>query len=42
MQGEHGRSGMKPSETASILAFFGMKREAGDIVDYLAIRFSLN
>jgi hypothetical protein len=32
---------MKPSETLLRIAFFGMKREADDIVEYIAIRFSL-
>ncbi len=32
---------MKLSETALKLAFFGMKHEAGDIIDYLAINFSI-
>jgi hypothetical protein len=33
---------MKLSETTFILAFFGMKRDARDIVDYLAIRSSIS
>jgi hypothetical protein len=32
---------MKLSETAFKLAFFGMKHEADDIIDYLAINFSV-
>jgi len=32
---------MKLSETAFKLAFFGMKHEADDIIDYIAINFSL-
>ena len=32
---------MKLSETAFKLAFFGMKHEANDIIDYLAIHFSV-
>ncbi len=32
---------MKLSETAFKLAFFGMKPEASDIIDYLAINFSV-
>lgn len=32
---------MKLSETALNLAFFGMKHEADDIIDYLAIHFSI-
>jgi hypothetical protein len=32
---------MKVPETAFKLAFFGMKHEAGDIIDYVAICFSL-
>jgi hypothetical protein len=32
---------MKLSETAFKLAFFGIKREANDIVDYVAINFSV-
>ncbi len=31
---------MKLSETAFKLAFFGMKHEADDIIDYIAINFS--
>jgi hypothetical protein len=33
---------MKLSETALKLAFFGMNHEAGDIIDYLAIHFSVS
>jgi hypothetical protein len=33
---------MKLSETASKLAFFGMNHEAGDIIDYLAVCFSVS
>ena len=32
---------MKVPEMAFKLAFFGMKHEAGDIIDYVAICFSL-
>jgi hypothetical protein len=32
---------MKLSETAVQLAFFGMKHDADDIIDYLAIQFSM-
>jgi uncharacterized membrane protein YagU involved in acid resistance len=32
---------MKLSETAFKFAFFGMKHEASDIIDYLAINFSV-
>jgi len=32
---------MKLSETAFKFAFFGMKHEANDIIDYLAINFSV-
>jgi len=32
---------MKVPETAFKLAFFGMKHEANDIIDYLAINFSV-
>ncbi len=32
---------MKFPETAFKLAFFGMKHEASDIIDYLAINFSV-
>ncbi len=32
---------MKLSETAFKFAFFGMKQEANDIIDYLAINFSV-
>ncbi|MGA7922230.1 MAG: hypothetical protein WCA38_21395 [Candidatus Acidiferrales bacterium] len=32
---------MKLSETVFKLAFFGMKHEANDIIDYLAINFSM-
>ena len=31
---------MKLSETAFKFAFFGMKHEANDIIDYLAMNFS--
>lgn len=33
---------MKLSETALNIAFFGMNHEAGDIIDYLAICFSVS
>jgi hypothetical protein len=36
-----GKGAMKLSETAFKLAFFGMKRDAEDIIDYLAIRSSI-
>lgn len=32
---------MRLSETAQKLAYFGMKHEASDIIDYIAIRFSM-
>ena len=37
----YGRAAMKFSETAFKFAFFGMKHEANDIIDYLAINFSV-
>ncbi|MGA8220838.1 MAG: hypothetical protein WB780_04225 [Candidatus Acidiferrales bacterium] len=32
---------MRLSETAQKFAYFGMKHEASDIIDFIAIRFSL-
>jgi len=32
---------MRLSETAQKFAYFGMKHEASDIIDYIAIRFSM-
>jgi hypothetical protein len=37
----YGRTAMKFPETAFKFAFFGMKHEANDIIDYLAINFSV-
>ncbi len=37
----YGRAAMKFPETAFKFAFFGMKHEASDIIDYLAINFSV-